>query len=89
MNFYNCAKNEDDHIIHDLPIARAYTVITPPNEKPFIGLFHQMTYSKFPNENESLALPFQLMEHSVKADLTPKCYRNVEGNDGAQSFMID
>ena len=43
VNGYNHIKNEDDPIIHNVPIVGAYTIITPPNGKPFMELFHQMT----------------------------------------------
>ena len=65
VNCYNCLKNKDDPIIHNLPIVGAHTVITPPDRNPFIGLFHQMAHNKCPNQNKSLALPLQLMEHSA------------------------
>ena len=76
-NCYNHSINEWNLIFHNLSIVGACPVITPSNGIPFIGLFHQMTRNKSPNQNESLASPFQLIEHVIQVDLTPKCYPDV------------
>ena len=39
-NCCNCANNEDDPIIHNIPIVGAHAVVNPPDGKTFIGLFH-------------------------------------------------
>ena len=48
-----------------------------------------MIHNKCPNQNEFLALPFQMMEYGMQVDLTPKFYPNVEGKNGTQSLIID
>ena len=48
-----------------------------------------MACNKSPKQNESLALTFQLIEHGVNVDLTPKCFPSTDGNFGTKSFTID
>ena len=89
VNCYNYIKDNKNPIVHTLPIAGAHTVISPPSGKPFIALIHQMVYNKYLNQNESLALLYQLMNHSINVDLVLSCYTTKDGTNGTQSFTID
>ena len=75
--------------MYQLPIVGAHVFITPSTGEPFAALFHQMTCEKSENQNESLALPFQLMENGTPVNLTPKRFNSVEGTNGTQSFSIE
>ena len=48
-----------------------------------------MVCDKSLNQNESLALPFQLMNHGTNFDLVPSCYTTKDGTNDTQSFTID
>ena len=57
----------------------ASNFIIPSHREFFIALAHQMVRNDLPNQNESLALYFQLMGHSEIVHLTPSCCTNSEG----------
>ena len=82
-------KNEDEPIAYQLPIIGAHAVITPSTDKLFIALFNQMIYDKSANQNEPLALPFQLMEYGTSVDLTPNNFNTIDVQNGTKSFSIE
>ena len=89
INCYNYIKNDKDPVVHTLPIAGAYTVISLPFGKPFIALVHQIVHNKSLNQNKSLALPYQLMNHGINVDLVLFCYTTKDRTNGTQSFTIN
>lgn len=79
INRYNCLKDDKDPVVHNLSIVAACTVIILSEDARFITLVHRMICNKSPHPNESLALPFQLMNHRENADLIPQCCATKEG----------
>ena len=75
--------------MHQIHIVGACTIITSSKCEQRVALFHQLMHDKSPNQNESLALHFQLIENSVPKDLAPKCYNSVEVESDTQSFSIE
>ena len=69
-------------MVHALPTVGAHTVIALPSRPPFMPLIHQVVRNKSLNQNESLALPFQLMNHGTNVDLVPSCYTTKDVNNG-------
>ena len=89
VNCHNYLKDNKDSIVLTLPIVGTHAVVTPPSGQPCIALIRQMACNKSLNQNESLALPYQLMNHGMNVDLVPSCYTTKDGNNGTQSFTID
>ena len=89
MHYYNYIRNNDNSIVHQLPIVGAYTVITSSYSKPFITLFYQLICNKLEHQNGSLVLPFQLMEHGISINLTLSHFNIIDGKNSTQSFSIE
>jgi hypothetical protein len=71
-----------------LPIVNAVTCVQIKGEEPFLLIMNQACYYDEEEQDESLCLPFQAMQHGVTFDLTPKNRRSTNGEVGTQRMIV-
>ena len=72
-----------------LPIVSAVTCVELDGREPVLFILHHVCYNEDVEQNESLLLPFQAMEHGVMFDTTPTNRIDAHGNKGTQLMIID
>ena len=71
-----------------LPIVNAVTCVDIPSQEPFLLIMNQSCYYNDEEQDESLCLPFQAMQHEVTFDLTPHTQRTIDGGKGTQQIVL-
>ena len=72
-----------------LPIVSAVTCVELDGREPVLFILHHACYNEDVEQNESLLLPFQAMEHGVTFDTTPTNRIDAHGNKGTQLMIIN
>ena len=72
-----------------LPIVSGITCVEVEGEESFLMIIHHACYHDDVEQDESLILPYQAMEHGVKFDLTPRERLGVNNETGTQRMIID
>ena len=71
-----------------LPIVNAVTCVDVPSQEPFLLIMNQSCYYDDEEQDESLCLPFQAMQHGVTFDLTPHTRTTTDGKRGTQRIIL-
>ena len=82
-------KGKEGHEGPILPIVSAVTCVEVDGQDPFLIVLNQACYYADQEQDESLLLPFQAMQHGIEIDLTPFGRKQTNGDLGTQKMVID
>ena len=82
-------KGKEVHEGSILPIVSAVTCVEVDGQDPFLIVLNQACYYADQEQDESILLPFQAMQHGIEIDLTPFERRQTNGYLDTQKMVID
>ena len=82
-------KGKNEMIGPLLPIVSAATCVVQNDGNVFILIMNQTCYHDDENQTESLCLPYQVEQHGVRFDLTPRHRLNACDVNGTQRIIIE
>ena len=65
------------------------TCVKVDGQDPFLIALNQACYYANQEQDESLLMPFQAIQHGIEIDLTPFGRKQTNGDLGTQKIMID
>ena len=71
-----------------LTIVNAVTCVDIPSQESFLLMMNQSCYYDDEEQDESLCLPFQAMQHGVTFNLTPHTRTTTDGKRGTQQIIL-